>query len=145
MAIIEAGVMFGGIPIVKKYFYDEKTTDSLLTSGLLEAIQAFAVEIFNDDTETFKMKKYSIFLLKTKLKSEQVVTLYCICDSEDRPGTIKDVMKLLAGKFIDHFNNVDVSSLAHYAPFESVMTKDFGDLIYRPEDRLRKVFLSKNG
>ena len=59
MAVLEAGVMFGGIPVVKINYYDDKATDSMLTAGLLEAIQAFAVEIFNDETETFKMKRYT--------------------------------------------------------------------------------------
>ena len=93
MTVLEAGVMFGGIPIVKINYYDDKATDSLLTAGLLEAIQAFAVEIFDDETETFKMKRYSIFLHKNTLKDKQVVTVYSICDSVDRLGTIKVLMQ----------------------------------------------------
>ena len=85
--------MFGGIPVVKINYYDDKATDSMLTAGLLEAIQAFAVEIFNDETETFKMKRYSIFLHKTSLKNKQNVTVYSICDSVDRPGTIKAIIE----------------------------------------------------
>lgn len=140
MAILEAGVMFGGVPIVKKQYYDGQSSDIILTAGLLEAIQAFAVEIFNDETETFKMKKYSIYLYKTTLESKQEVTIYSICDSEDRPGTIKEVIKVLAEKFNENYNNVDLSCLANYEGFEKIMAKNFGDLVYRPEDRLRKVF-----
>ncbi|MGC9779331.1 MAG: hypothetical protein HZR80_08840 [Candidatus Heimdallarchaeota archaeon] len=141
MAILEAGVMFGGIPVVKINYYNESTTDSMLTAGLLEAIQAFAVEIFNDETEIFKMKKYSIFLHKMKLKNKQEVTLYSICDSVDRPRTVKDNMRTLAEKFYKQFEQVDLGLLAHYESFKETMTKSLGDLIYRPEDRLKKVFL----
>ncbi len=141
MAVLEAGVMFGGIPIVKINYHDDKATDSLLTAGLLEAIQAFAVEIFDDETETFKMKRYSIFLHKTTLKNNQVVTLYSICDSVDRPGTIKVIMYSIAKAFHDTFDNVNMGCLNEYEDFKEIITKKLGDLIYRPEDRLRKVFL----
>ena len=140
MAVLEAGVMFGGVPIVKINYYDDKATDSMLTAGLLEAIQSFAVEIFNDETETFKMKKYSIFLHKTTLKTDQVVTLYSICDSVDRPGTIKVIMHSIATAFQDTFENVNMGCLNKYEDFKETITKKLGDLIYRPEDRLRKVF-----
>jgi hypothetical protein len=140
MTVLEAGVMFGGVPIVKVNYYDDKATDSMLTAGLLEAIQSFAVEIFRDETETFKMKRYSIFLHKTTLKENQVVTLYSICDSVDRPGTIKDIMRSIADAFQETFENVNMGCLNEYEDFKEVITKKLGDLIYRPEDRLRKVF-----
>ncbi|MCK5044949.1 MAG: hypothetical protein KAJ76_01700 [Candidatus Heimdallarchaeota archaeon] len=141
MTVLEAGVMFGGIPIVKINYYDDKATDSLLTAGLLEAIQAFAVEIFDDETETFKMKRYSIFLHKNTLKDKQVVTVYSICDSVDRPGTIKVLMQSIANAFHETFDNVNMGCLNEYEDFKEIITKKLGDLIYRPEDRLRKVFL----
>jgi hypothetical protein len=140
LTVLEAGVMFGGVPIVKVNYYDDKSTDSMLTAGLLEAIQSFAVEIFNDETETFKMKRYSIFLYKTTLKDKQFVTLYSICDSADRPGTIKVIMNSIAEAFQETFENVNMGCLNEYEDFKEVITKKLGDLIYRPEDRLRKVF-----
>lgn len=141
MAVLEAGVMFSGIPIVRVNYYDDSSTDSLLTAGLLEAIQLFAVEIFDDETESFKMKKYCILLHNFVLSSEQKVILYSICDTIDRPGTIKNVMKNLAAKFIEMFPAVDVGCLEKYSAFEEAITKRLGDLIFRPEDRLKKVFL----
>ena len=30
MAILEAGVMFGGVPIVKKQYYEEQSTDIII-------------------------------------------------------------------------------------------------------------------
>jgi len=141
LTVLEAGVMFSGIPIVKINYYDDKATDSLLTAGLLEAIQAFAVEIFDDETETFKMKRYSIFLHKNTLKNNQVVTVYSICDSFDRLGTIKVLMQSIANAFHETFDNVNLGCLNEYEDFKDIITKKLGDLIYRPEDRLRKVFL----
>ncbi|MBN1329708.1 MAG: hypothetical protein JXA54_09570 [Candidatus Heimdallarchaeota archaeon] len=140
MAILESGVMFGGMPIVKKSYYDEKSTSTILTTGLLEAIQSFAVEVFNDETETFRMKKYSIYLHKIKLSSNQIVTIYCICDSTDRINIVKEIMKSIANKFIIEFPNVDLSCLDNYKAFEEIITKGFGDLIYRSDERLRKIF-----
>ncbi|NHJ87531.1 MAG: hypothetical protein FK734_18870 [Asgard group archaeon] len=143
MAILEAGVMFGGMPIVRVDYFNEKVQNTMLTAGLLEAIQSFAIEIFNDETESFKMKKYSIFLHKTKLKNEQDITLYSICDSVDRPNTIKDIMKTLAIKFYNTFPEVNLGCLTNYECFKEIITKSFGDLIYSPEERLKKVFLDE--
>ena len=140
MAVLETGIMYSGVPIVKVNFYNDQTTDSMLTAGLLEAIQLFAVEIFDDETETFKMKKYSIFLHNVILEEKQKVIIYSICDSLDRPRMIKNVMIEIGKKFKDQFTNVECGCLDTYKDFEEVMTKNLGDLIYRPEDRLRKVF-----
>ena len=88
MAVLETGVMFGGVPIVRVNYYNDSSTDSLLTAGLLEAIQLFAVEIFGDETESFKMKKYCILLHNFVLSNNQKVILYSICDTIDRPKTM---------------------------------------------------------
>ena len=141
MAVLETGVMFSGVPIVRVNYYNDSSTDSLLTAGLLEAIQLFAVEIFDDETESFKMKKYSILLHNFVLDSEQKMILYSICDTIDRPGTIKNVMKNLATKFIETHNSVEIGCTEKYAGFKEIITKRLGDLIYRPEDRLKKVFM----
>lgn len=140
MAVLEAGIMFGGVPIVKASYYDEKGTDSMLTAGLLEAIQLFAVEIFDDESESFKMKKYSIYLYNIILENGQKVIFYAICDSEDRPTTLKDCMKWLARKFKEQYKSVDMGCVDKYEEFRELITKKMGDLIFRPEDRLRKVF-----
>jgi len=140
LAVLEAGIMFGGVPIVKNYYYNEKGTDSMLTAGLLEAIQLFAVEVFGDESESFKMKKYSIYLYNIVLHSEQKVIFYAICDSEDRPASIKDCMKWLARKFKEQYQSVDMGCVDKYEEFRDLISKKMGDLVYRPEDRLRKVF-----
>ncbi len=141
MAVLETGVMFSGVPIVRVNYYNDSSTDSLLTAGLLEAIQLFAVEIFGDETESFKMKKYCILLHNFKLLNNQKIILYSICDTLDRPKMIKNVMKNLAKNFIEIFPAVDMGCLDKYSSFEEVITKKMGDLIFRPEDRLKKVFL----
>ncbi len=141
MAVLEAGVMFGGVPIVRVNFFNDSATDSLLTAGLLEAIQLFAVEIFNDETESFKMKKYCILLHNFILLNNQKVILYSICDTLDRPKAINNIMKSLASEFIKIFPAVDMGCLQKYSSFEETITKKLGDLIFRPEDRLKKVFL----
>ncbi len=141
MAILEAGVMFSGVPIVRVNYYNDSATDSLLTAGLLEAIQLFAVEIFGDETESFKMKKYCILLHNFILSNNQKVILYSICDTIDRPKAINNVMKNLASEFIKMFPAVDMGCLEKYSSFEEKITKRLGDLIFRPEDRLKKVFL----
>jgi len=141
LAVLEAGVMFSGVPVVRVNYYNDSTTDSLLTAGLLEAIQLFAVEIFDDETESFKMKKYSILLHNFLLPKGQKVILYSICDTVDRPGTIKNVMKTLSNKFTEMYPTVEIGCTDQYAPFKKIITKRLGDLIYRPEDRLKKVFM----
>ena len=140
MAVLEAGIMYSGVPIVKVNYYDDQATDSMLTAGLLEAIQLFAVEIFDDETESFKMKKYSIFLNNLFLENSQKVIVYSICDSMDSPKMVRDVMRGLANKFKELYPTVDMGCLDRYDPFKEIITKRFGDLVYRPEDRLRKVF-----
>ncbi|MFW9923422.1 MAG: hypothetical protein ACFFDW_09085 [Candidatus Thorarchaeota archaeon] len=140
MAVVEAGVMFSGVPIVRINYYTNQMTDSMLTAGLLEAIQKFAEEIFGDETESFRMKKYCIFLQNIVLREQQNVILYSICDSVDRPATIKDVMKEITREFKNTYPSVEMGCLDKYNDFEQVITKKMGDLIYRPEDRLRKVF-----
>jgi len=143
LAVLESGVMFGGIPIVKKSYYDERSTSTILTTGLLEAIQSFAIEVFNDETEIFRMKKYSIYLYKIKLTSNQIVTIYCICDSADKTNIVKEIMKSIADKFATQFSNVDLGCLDNYKKFENAITKSFGDMIYRSDERLRKVFFDE--
>ena len=100
----------------------------------------FAIEIFGDDTDSFKMKKYTIYLHKIILEELQKVTFYAICDTEDHPRAIKKVIRNLSEKFKETYPSVDVGCMEIYRPFEEVITKGFGDLRYRTEDRLKKVF-----
>lgn len=144
MAILEAGVMFSGVPIVKVNYYNEQSTNSMLTAGLLEAIQKFAEEIFADETESFRMKKNCIFLNNVILESKQKVILYFICDKLDKPIAIKDALNDLAKAFKENFSKVDMGCLENYTSFGEIINKELGDLIYKPEDRLRKVFSLDN-
>lgn len=140
MAVIESGVIFAGIPLVKVFYYDDKKANSILTAGLLEAIQSFANEIFGDDTESFKMKKYCIYLHKMDIcENKDNLLIYAICDSSDNPKSIRQCMSEIAKRFTKKYPKIDASSLDKYKPFKSTITKCFGDLRYRPEDRLRKV------
>ncbi|MHA1629483.1 MAG: hypothetical protein ACTSXO_04175 [Candidatus Heimdallarchaeota archaeon] len=141
MAIIEAGVVFSGIPIVKVRYYKESSKhDKLLTPGLLEAIQTFAFEIFEDETESFKMTRFTIYLHKAILKNSQAVTIYAICDSNNHSTTIREKIRDIARKFVKQFPDVNVGFLDAYRNFEQVITSTFGDLIFHPEDRLRSIF-----
>ncbi|MBD3189377.1 MAG: hypothetical protein GF308_01975 [Candidatus Heimdallarchaeota archaeon] len=140
MAVIESGVIFAGIPLVKVFYYNDKKADSILTAGLLEAIQSFANEIFGDETESFKMKKYCIYLHKMDVvEKNDNLLIYAICDSSDHPKSIRQCMSEIAKRFAQQYPNLDTSSLDTYKPFQETITKCYGDLRYRPEDRLRKV------
>ena len=140
LAVIESGIIFSGLPLVKVYYYSDKSSDSMLTAGLLEAIQSFAGEIFGDDPESFKMTKYSIYLQKQTLTDGQKILFYAICDSDDRPKSIMQCIQDISRKFKEKYSCVDIACLDEYKPFEEVITKCFGDLRYRPEDRLKKFF-----
>jgi hypothetical protein len=141
LAVIEAGVLVGGLPIVKVQYYDDAKAGSLLTAGLLEAIQQFASDIFNDETESFKMKRYNIYLLREPFEKNKPITAYCICERGDRETTIKDLLDIMIKRFLERFDSIEHSSLEKYRTFETIIDNAIGDLKFRPDERLKKVFL----
>ncbi|MEA2071682.1 MAG: hypothetical protein U9O98_10395 [Asgard group archaeon] len=141
MPIIEAGVMYEGILLVKNRYYDETEIDSFLTSSFLETIQKFGKEAFKDDTEFFRMKRYTIYLHKISLKkSKDLVTVYIICYSKDPEKVIRRIISKIANEFIKEYPVISHPETTRYKKFKEKMSSIIGDLRYKTEDRLKKVF-----
>jgi len=63
MAVIEAGLIVNGMPIIRSVYYPyEKEVDPFIRTGLFTAIQTFAATAFDDEAEEMKLKRYSIII-----------------------------------------------------------------------------------
>ena len=81
MAVIEAGLIVNGMPIIRSVYYpDERELDPFIRTSLLTAIQTFAAKAFNDEAEEMKLKRYSILIKDLDPGTNEHLLLYSVAE-----------------------------------------------------------------
>ena len=87
MVVYEVGIITeGGLPILNVNLRLEgQKADPALQAGFLTALQQFVGSAFSDETRSFIMKRYNIFLMKIELEAEnEEAHIYAVGDKKAR-------------------------------------------------------------
>ncbi|OLS13417.1 MAG: hypothetical protein RBG13Loki_3013 [Promethearchaeota archaeon CR_4] len=151
MAIFEMGIIKNGVLIFSKTFYpldaDVKTRarDQNLRSQILSSIIHFANNCLSTEVEYFVMRKYQIAIASQQVivrGGKNFVVAYVIGDSDLEVEIVNESLERVLSNFIEKYQNEwgIVENTAKYSAFEKILFDIFGDLHYRPSDRVRKLF-----
>ncbi|NPE09716.1 MAG: hypothetical protein GNW80_15645, partial [Asgard group archaeon] len=142
MAVIEAGLIVNGMPIIRSVYYpDEKEVDPFIRTGLFTAIQTFASKAFDDEAEEMKLKRYSLIIKDLDPGSNEQLLLYSVAEK----GTdVSEVKKRLANleKKLD-LDRVILDSpvmTSELKQIKKMIDKELKDLCLKPADRAKGVF-----
>ncbi|MHA1309464.1 MAG: hypothetical protein ACTSQO_00930 [Candidatus Helarchaeota archaeon] len=145
MVIYELGIINNGVPLISKQYYEEHSmpVDPILRSGFLSALNSFAAQAFSDEIESFSMKNFKIVLLTHRIdetETENIIS-YCIGDKKLNLKLAKRALTKIIEEFIDKYGSIDLSrDLSEYDEFIPIFDKILGDLVKKPEDRLKSIF-----
>ncbi|MFX0149255.1 MAG: hypothetical protein ACFFAJ_00585 [Candidatus Hodarchaeota archaeon] len=145
MVVFEVGVISrAGLPVIHVDFRPGVRGDPLITAGFLTALQQFVKTAFSDETQSFSMKKFSIFFSKVILiKDQEEASVYVICDYDTDHKVIQqriyNITKRLKETFptLDDPHTVDTPQAKEFQEF---LIKEFADLKMRPAERARRLF-----
>ena len=117
---------------------------TILRAGFLSGLNAFVQQTFSDEIESFHMKNNTIVLL-TSSKDEVNATkliFYCIGDKKVNLKTAQKALTKIRDAFFNKFGKLKKYSgdLSIYSEFEQVIDAILGDLIRKPDERIRSVF-----
>lgn len=142
MAVLEAGIIVNGLPLIRsEYYSDESTVDPTIKTSLVTALQSFASEAFNDKGEEIRLKKLTILIRDLDPGSNEPLLLYSIVEK----GTdIPEVRKRLVNieKKIDLIRMmVDTPVLTNeLVKVKKIIDKELKELALKPADRAKKIF-----
>jgi len=151
MAIYELGIIKNGILIFSKKYYEldtERTeqagNDQNLRSQLISSIIHFANNCLSTEVEYFLMRKYRIAIASSQVQDKGMknfVVAYIIGDNDLGVDIASESLNKLLDAFIvdykDQFEIVEDTS--KYDGFSTTLEEIFGDLHYRPLDRMRRL------
>ncbi len=146
MSVREVGLMATGLAIVRKQ-YAERTVDGetnpILRDGLLTAIGDFAAEVFQDQLEIFQMKDNTIVILSGRTLmdgQEETLLTYAVCDRQVPQKSVREALKRIYSAFSDRFPELERQVyLTKYEGFAKIIDEILGDLVLRPQDRVRRL------
>jgi len=153
IAIFEMGIIKNGILIFSKVFYpldlDVKggAKDQILRSQMISSIIHFANNCLSTDVEYFLMRKYQIAIASQQVivrGRKNFVVAYVIGDNNLQVDIASESLERALGAFIEKYQNEwgIVEDTSKYSAFEKTLGEIFGDLHYRPFDRVRKLFIT---
>ncbi len=147
------GIIKNGILIFSKVFYpfdaDVKlgSKDQNLRSQMISSIIHFANNCLSTEVEYFLMRKYQIAIASQQVLArgrKNFVVAYVIGDSnlgvDIASESLERALKLFIDTYAEQWGIVEDTS--KYATFEKALGDIFGDLHYRPLDRVRRLFVT---
>jgi len=145
LVIYELGIIHAGVPIISKQYYEEHSgpVDPVLRGGFLSALNSFAAQAFSDEIESFNMKNFKIVLLTHRNKDDESINLisYCIGDKKLNLKLAKRALVKILDEFISRYGTTNLpADLSEYDEFIPIFDKILGDLVKKPEDRLKSIF-----
>jgi len=146
MAVIEFGVMMDGLPVFTLDWLTKlgSDNDKKLRSGLISAIQSFALDAFGDVLDTLTLKNLKIHfhqVIKNQSTGSIELVTYCISDQNTR--NIKPIRKALIKSANDIVEaKYEISSVKpdRNAFITSIIEKRFKKIKLRQEDRAQSLF-----
>ncbi len=153
MAIFELGIIKNGILIFSKVFYpldaDAKlgVKDQNLRSQMISSIIHFANNCLSTEVEYFLMRKYQIAIASQQVMArgrKNFVVAYVIGDSNLGLDIASESLEKALKTFIDTYADQwgVVEDISKYATFDKTLAEIFGDLQYRPLDRVKRLFVT---
>ncbi len=146
------GIIKNGILIFSKVFYpldaDVKlgAKDQNLRSQMISSIIHFANNCLSTEVEYFLMRKYQIAIASQQVVArgrKNFVVAYVIGDSnlgvDIASESLEKALKTFIDTYVEQWGIVEDTS--KYATFDKTLGEIFGDLHYRPLDRVRKLFV----
>ncbi|MHA2226599.1 MAG: hypothetical protein ACXAC8_15420 [Candidatus Hodarchaeales archaeon] len=144
MVVYEVGIISSaGLPVFHIDLRPGVSGDPLMTAGFLTALQQFVNSTFSDETQSFAMKKFVIYVSQITLLKEQA-SVYVISERGKNQKAIQDKIKTVSKKVIEVFPSLtdcfDVMETLQGKEIIEFMKKEFADLRIKPEERARKLF-----
>lgn len=142
MAVIEAGLIINGMPIVRSEYYpSEKFGDPFIRIGLFTAIQAFAAQAFSDQAEEMQFKKYVIVIRDLNPGENALILLYAVAERGTDIAEIKKRLEKINKK-------INLEEIIFDSPVmmneiklvKKTIDKEMQDLRLKPADRAKFVF-----
>ncbi len=144
IVILEIGISSSGVPLVSKQYYDEYNIkdSAILRAGFLSGLNAFVNQTFSDEIESFSMKKFTIVLSTSSTEKAHNLIFYAIGDKKIDQKTAQKALARVKEEFFKQFGKLDRYSgdLTIYEDFQEVIDTLLGDLIRKPDERVRSVF-----
>jgi hypothetical protein len=143
---LELGIIKDGIPLVSKQYYEENQikNSAVLRAGFLSGLNAFVEHAFSEEIEAFRMKNFKLMLISRTIQNPNPtkIIFYCIGDKELDLNIVKKVITKVLDEFIKKYGQLEqlAGDLSKYHEFQESMDKILGDLIRKPDDRVRSVF-----
>ena len=142
MAMIEAGLIVNGIPLIRSEYYPaEKYVDPYIKTGLFTAIQTMASKAFSDEAEEMRFKRYVIIIKDLNPQENEPVLLYAVVERGTDISEVKKRLDNLSKK-------IDVEDLILDTPImvnqlkeiQTIINHELKDLSLKPEDRAKFIF-----
>ena len=142
MAVIEAGLIINGIPVVRSEYYSvEKLGDPFIRTGLFTAIQTFAAKAYSDEVSEMQFRKYVISIHDLNPGEKAPMLLYAVAERGTDVSEIKKRLKNISKK-------VDLERTIFDSPVmtneikkvKKTIDKEMQDLSLKPADRAKFVF-----
>ncbi|MFX1534105.1 MAG: hypothetical protein ACFFDI_07720 [Promethearchaeota archaeon] len=143
MAVYEVGIQINGVPAISKTYYSEAFTelDEKLRTGLITAIQGFAIEAFSDEIDTVRMKNFIIASVAKK-EEDCVFTAFAIFDKKTKVQIIRKNLIILLNQFLEKYPITSVSNLEKesFNEFLPSIDKVMEGIALKPEDKMKRIF-----
>ncbi|NVM31510.1 MAG: hypothetical protein HWN65_21920 [Candidatus Helarchaeota archaeon] len=146
MAILEIGIIKGGVPLIAKQYYKEHkiNVNPVLRGGFLSGLNTFIEQTFSSDIESFIMKNFKMVFLTHQLNDSNRTKLiiYCIGDKNLEIQMARKALTKVVDAFTNKYGNLEnfKGDLTIFKEFQRVIDDILGDLIRKPDDRVRSVF-----
>ena len=142
MAIIEAGLIVNGMPVIRsEYFSIKKNVDPFLRTSLFTAIQTYAKHAFKDHAEEMKLKKYNILIRNISLEDGDQKILYAVLEKGTDKDEVKKRMQLLHEKITSSQVIFDSAMMSQeIRSIKRMIDSELKDLCLRAADRAKKIF-----
>lgn len=146
IVILELGIIKDGVPLVSRQYYNENQikNSAILRASFLSGLNSFVEHTFSEEIEGFQLKKFRLMLTTRTIQNPAVTKFifYCIGDKEIDLNIVKKVITKILDEFIRKYGQLGRLSadLSKYVEFQQSMDKILGDLIRKPDDRVRSVF-----
>ena len=103
MVVYEVGVIsVAGLPVFHIDLRPGVSGDPLMTAGFLTALQQFVNSTFSDETQSFAMKKFVIYVSQITLLKEQA-SVYVISERGKSQKAIQERIKSVSKKIAEIF------------------------------------------
>ncbi|MFW9924696.1 MAG: hypothetical protein ACFFDW_15555 [Candidatus Thorarchaeota archaeon] len=142
MAVIESGLIINGIPLIRsEYYLIEKNVDPFIKTSLFTAIQTFASNVFGEEAEEMRFKKYIIVIKKLNPDMIQQYLLYMIIergtDVQEVKKRLNNLMKKINLEELPIDNPLITNEIKE---LKKIIDKEIRDLVLKPADRAKFIF-----